>query len=269
MPAILGIDAAWTTTHPSGIALLSDDGARWRSVALAPSYAAFIAAADGIPVDWAAKPAPGEPDADCLLDAAAAMLNGARVDVVAVDMPLATIPITGRRAADNEIARKFGARGCAVHSPSAERPGRIADNLRAALARARPRAYPLATTSTPAGTTPALLEVFPHTALLALLGESFRVPYKIAKARKYAKSCRADAVRDVLNQWRRILDALGRVIAGIALPIPADGSAAHLKRYEDALDALLCAWVGIEYLAGRAKAYGDPTAAIWTPSSNR
>jgi predicted RNase H-like nuclease len=41
---------------------------------------------------------------------------------------------------------------------------------------------------------------------------------------------------------------------------------AALKRYEDALDALVCGWVGIEYLGGRCTAFGDTAAAIWTPS---
>jgi predicted RNase H-like nuclease len=44
-------------------------------------------------------------------------------------------------------------------------------------------------------------------------------------------------------------------------------SLAHLKRYEDALDALVCAWVGVCALNGSARAYGDDAAAIWVPSS--
>ncbi len=46
-------------------------------------------------------------------------------------MPLATTPITNRRAADTAISSRFGPKGCAVHSPSAERPGAMADQLRA------------------------------------------------------------------------------------------------------------------------------------------
>jgi hypothetical protein len=32
------------------------------------------------------------------------------------------------------------------------------------------------------------------------------------------------------------------------------------------IDALVCAWVGMKYLAGEAVAYGDETAAIWVPT---
>ncbi len=47
--------------------------------------------------------------------------------------------------------------------------------------------------------------------------------------------------------------------------LPGPRPFARLKRYEDALDALVRAWVGIEYLAGRTRAFGDADAAIWTP----
>ena len=53
----------------------------------------------------------------------------------------------------------------------------------------------------------------------------------------------------------------------VALPGPNScKTLAGLKSYEDALDALVCAWVGTEYLAGRATAYGDCDAAIWVPN---
>jgi predicted RNase H-like nuclease len=42
-------------------------------------------------------------------------------------------------------------------------------------------------------------------------------------------------------------------------------STSGLKRYEDSLDILVCAWVGAKYLKGEALPYGDDTAAIWVP----
>jgi hypothetical protein len=38
-----------------------------------------------------------------------------------------------------------------------------------------------------------------------------------------------------------------------------------LKRYEDTLDALVCAWLGFRFLAGKTLPLGDETAAIWCP----
>jgi len=40
-----------------------------------------------------------------------------------------------------------------------------------------------------------------------------------------------------------------------------------LKSVEDMLDALICAWIGIEHLEGRTVGLGDATAAIWVPAS--
>jgi hypothetical protein len=70
------------------------------------------------------------------------------VDVVTVDMPLATVAITARRKADDVISRMFGGRGCAVHTPSASRPGVIGTMLRDGFTAA---GFALGTTDTPAG----------------------------------------------------------------------------------------------------------------------
>ena len=118
-----------------------------------------------------------------------------------------------------------------------------------------------------------LVEVYPHPALLVLLGEDYRVKYKAGKARKFWPELTAGECRvEVVAVWGRILDALRQVIEGIDLPIPVALEAmamttAALKRYEDALDALICGWIGIEYLEGRCTAFGDPSAAIWTPQT--
>jgi predicted RNase H-like nuclease len=66
-----------------------------------------------------------------------------------------------------------------------------------------------------------------------------------------------DRRRRILKEWDRIISRLSRNIDGIVLPLPSTSAKGSLKRYEDALDALICAWVGIEYLEGRAVPYGD------------
>jgi hypothetical protein len=47
MRAVLGIDAAWTNTQPSGVAVAMDTGEGWRLAAIAPSYSHFHALAHG------------------------------------------------------------------------------------------------------------------------------------------------------------------------------------------------------------------------------
>ena len=142
---VLGIDAAWTAHNPSGVALLQRAAEGWQCLALAPSYEAFLALAAGQPWDQNRKAQGSEPDPAALLEACK-QLAGQPVDCVSVDMPLATTSITSRRAADTAIASRFGPKGCAVHSPSAERPGAIADQLRERFAEL---GVPLHTTTPP------------------------------------------------------------------------------------------------------------------------
>jgi predicted RNase H-like nuclease len=127
--------------------------------------------------------------------------------------------------------------------------------------------YPLATTGN--CPLPCLIEVYPHPALLSLLERERRVPYKGSKAARYWPGVTA-AVRvdSLLREYSAILMALTKVFGPVDINLPSAQdvrAAAHLKRYEDALDALICAWVGVEHLEGRTIALGDESAAIWCP----
>jgi len=48
-----------------------------------------------------------------------------------------------------------------------------------------------------------------------------------------------------------------------------DASAMELKAYEDSLDAVICAFVAICALQGRATPFGDRNSAIWIPELRR
>jgi len=76
MRSVLGIDAAWTLTQPSGVALAVEDAGGWRLAAVAASYEDFVAA---------------------------------------VDMPLVLLPIPRRRAACDAVSRAYGSRACGTH----------------------------------------------------------------------------------------------------------------------------------------------------------
>ena len=182
MTLVLSIDPAWTDHQPSGVALLEGEGDAWRCIALAPSYGQFIALAEGRSVDWTETPSGGVPDGGALLDSSSALAGGSAVDLVTIDMPVSTVKVTGRREADSAISREFGGRGCSTHSPSTVRPGVIGRALTQAFG---DRGYPVATTTTPVGTSSVLMEVYPHTALLSLIGAEYRVPYKVSRAGRY------------------------------------------------------------------------------------
>ncbi|MCF3627690.1 DUF429 domain-containing protein [Thalassospiraceae bacterium LMO-SO8] len=264
MTAILAIDAAWTTTNPSGVAVVSHHGGSWRCRGISPSYEAFYRLPDGEAPDWSAKHVDRGPEPDRLISVAQRMVGNVAIEVVTVDMPLSLAPIIGRRSADDAISRAFGGKGCSAHTPSTSRPGKIAETIRDGLSE-----YRLATAGTSAGTRPALVEVYPHPALLALTGSDYRLPYKVARSGRYWRGASVTEKKArLLEQYRLILRALSKRIEGIHVPLPEPDNVTltGLKTYEDGIDALVCAWAGIEYLEGRAAAYGDADAAVWVPT---
>jgi predicted RNase H-like nuclease len=267
LPAVLGIDAAWTEHQPSGIALLAEESGRWRCVAVEPSYNAFNALADGIEIDSHTRIKGSLPDPARLLQTAKKLLGGHSVSLVTVDIPVADVPIESRRAADNAISSKFGSNWCSTHSPSPDRPGHVSTAIRKGFVQ---QGFDLATTRTRPGMEQCLVEVFPHVALLTLLKVQKRVRYKIGKSAKYWHGATLSHRKKLLlNELHRILSLLKTHIKGISLEMPEPsqaGALASLKRYEDCIDALVCAWVGIKYLCQEAMAYGDETAAIWVPT---
>jgi predicted RNase H-like nuclease len=263
--AILGIDAAWTVAASSGVALIVGEPGRWRCVRAAPSRRMFVAGGGLAPVDFAVA---SKDDDVAFADLVAVATALARVDalsVVAVDIPLARGPIVARRAADTAVSRAFGARGCAVHSPTPMRPGRLACRMRDDASAC---GFPLVTGGT--AVVPALIEVYPHVTVLDLMGAAFRVPYKVARARKYwPKVARGVRIASLIEQWRGIESALVRRIG--ALPgdfvVGEQAPTRVLKGYEDALDGIVCAWTGALYLEGGVVPMGDESAAIWCPRS--
>lgn len=263
MRAVIGIDAAWTATQPSGLALCVERGGTWCCEAVAPSYADFVALGEGQRIDWGrARVRGGAPDPALVLQAARALAPQASIEAVALDLPLARGPITGRREADQAVSRAYGSRHCGTHSPSGTRPGAISSAIRDGFQAA---GFRLATAAArPDG--PAILEVYPHTALLSLLRADRRVPYKISRSGAYWPGADSHVRRGrLLERWRAILAALGEHME-VELELPASFSSfSAMKRYEDALDAVVCAWVAIEFLAGKAEPLGDDEAVIWTP----
>ena len=268
LQTILAIDPAWTTKEPSGVALITGKENSWECLALAPSYAAFFELVGGRKVDWrngshrGAQPEPGR-----LLEVAKELSPTGKVDLVTIDMPLALRPFSSRREADNAVSREYGGRKCSTHTPNEHRPGALSQIFSGSFEKA---GYPLATTMTVSASYPALLEVYPHPALLHLMEEKERLCYKIGKTKTYWPAKSVDERRSSLcHVLAKITESLALSIANIPMVIPAPQdieSFAALKPYEDALDALVSAWVGICYLNGQARAFGDQDSAIWIPT---
>ena len=257
--AVLGIDAAWTDSQDSGIALLAESSTGWRCVRVAPSLSAFT---PGLVWDG-----PGlclDAELPTALETCHRLLGHDRIKVVAVDMPLAHSHITRRREADNQISRMFGHSKCAVHSPTVIRPGAFGRRMHEHFSDA---GFRLVTQLD--SPSPALIEVYPHVALLGMMGVPERLPYKAAKSGKYWPGTPLpDRKRRLVQEWRRILDRLEAEIIDIDLALPGapeECTGRELKSIEDALDALVCAWMAVQYLESSAVPQGDENAAIWIP----
>jgi hypothetical protein len=68
-----------------------------------------------------------------------------------------------------------------------------------------------------------------------------------------------------MDEWSKIIVCLeSRIDTDLNLDRGIKGLRVW-KAWEDVIDAIVCCWVGVEWLAGRAKAYGDDDAAIWVP----
>jgi predicted RNase H-like nuclease len=263
---VLGIDAAWTLSQPSGVAVVQQNGDHWQLVAAASSYTGFLEADLGQALASPVRPFGSAPHVAALL-AASERHCGRAVEIVAVDMPLSHIAITSRRVSDDEVSRAYGARKCSTHTPSATRPGAISCDLVAACAMA---GYPLWTSARPAHGR-GLVEVYPHPALVELAQASERLRYKVSKRAAYWPQLTPVQRRSaLLQEWARIVDLLDERIKGVKDAMGAlepDAAGHRLKAYEDVLDAIVCAWVGVCVLEGNALPFGDEESAIWVPRS--
>jgi predicted RNase H-like nuclease len=257
--AVIGIDAAWTLTNPTGVALVINRGEGWELADVAGSYSEFLAIKGDQPI---IRHLGSIPDPSALISAGS-IKAGSEINLVAIDMPLSMTPITGRRVSDNIISSLYGARGAGTHTPSALRPGKVSDELRTGFDKI---GYPLAVSEISG---PSIVEVYPHPALIELANAARRLPYKHAKIGKYWPNDVPSVRRQLLfDIWQQIIELLDARIIGFAsaLELPSSDARGHeMKAFEDKLDAVVCAWVGACVLDGMAVAHGDAESAIWVP----
>jgi predicted RNase H-like nuclease len=252
----LGIDAAWTESGSTGVAVIARNGGRARLVAAEPSYDEFVHKAFGQSVKS------DRPDAAALVQAAH-KLAGSKPNVIAVDMPMSKIEFSARREADRQISKVFGGFKASTHSPSRERPGPLGRHISEGFSNL---GFTLATKESRRSSY-ALVEVYPHTALIRLMRCDERRKYKAQKSTKYWKGKTVPERIDLLLQeWRLITTALSAEIDLTRLDLPELFlTLSAMKAHEDRLDAVISAWAGMKFFMGEAEPFGDSNAAIWVP----
>jgi predicted RNase H-like nuclease len=280
MPSlIVGIDAAWTARHPSGVALVRvPTRDKPRLLRIARSYEEFCSIPPNERIDWKTTVRGSPPDIPALL-ATCEKITGEMPQVIALDIPLGARPITGRRTADNMVTRLYSNRRAGTHSPNAQRPGLISRMIFQQLTtcgftwlHAETSMFSHKFSRREKRNHHVFIEAYPHPAIIELLNLTERLKYKVSKRQKYWPA------GDRRTRWAAVAQQLDRLRAGLAERIhgiekwmPSAQSfvkterASRLKGYEDAIDAVVCAWIGCEFLAGRCVAYGDAESAIWLP----
>ena len=217
--SVLGLDASWTSNGSSGVALIarSKEG-RWIYIESAPGYQSFINRVNGRPVRWDEKHSSSAPSTE-LLSAAGELLGGAPVSVVSIDMPMSTRNITGRREVDDMVSKEFGEKWCGTHLPTPNRPGRLSVKLRQDLER---HSHELAVGDNPSRTK--MIEVYPHPAIVTLLGLDRRLPYKVDRRGRYWRDeslTAQEKKRRLIAAFRRIQRGLAREIDGLPDFLPS------------------------------------------------
>lgn len=273
MPSlVLGIDAAWTAHHPSGVALaLASARGSPRLLRLARSYEEFCRINANEKIDWSTKVHGCEPNILALLGVCKKIAN-AMPNVIALDIPIGPQFITGRRTADKMVTSAYISRKAGTHSPTAKRPGPISQMLFQQLSACGFEWLHTKSTFSRNKNSHVFIEAYPHPAIIELLDLDERLKYKVSKLQKYWPGLEGDKRWAALAQnLARLRTALDKRIAGVADWLPSaksfikNESTSRLKGYEDALDAIVCTWIGCEFLAGHCVAYGDEGSAIWLP----
>lgn len=212
MTVLAGIDLAWSGRNPTGLCVVSGEGARWKLERL-----------------------------ECLPNAAAAeiaeLLDSLGPDVVAgIDAPLIVGP---QRRAEAHLARSFGSLGVyayAARQDFLERHGIVEGPRLGRLLRAMGWSLDPRESSWPGRHA---LEVFPHATIVSLLGAKRALRYK-----KGAIAARLGPLTEFQARLRThaeahlpcLLEDAAETLT--ARPVVTSGRA--LKDLEDRLDAVAC-----------------------------
>ncbi len=237
----IGLDLAWGARNPTGVAVV-DDGGELVHVGVAGDDESILAQLRPFSAG------------DC---------------VVGIDAPLVVTNPAGNRACEAELNRDFRAYQAGAHPSNTGRPwfadgtrgGRLAAALELDM---DPRS----------GSVRRALEVYPHAATVALFHLDRTLKYKHKPGRDVA---------ELRAELTRMMD----LVEGLATAAPALHVAAHpgwatmrttvsaaarksvLRRAEDPVDAVVCAYVALYFQRRPADVtiYGDPTAGcIVTPT---
>lgn len=263
---VLGIDAAWTENHPSGVCLIRTiEDNSCEIIRASSSYSSFISSCNNVEV----KPVGSK----LVIGEIIGALKSFEFDCIAIDMPLSNELITSRRSSEGKISKYYGAKGAATHSPNSTRPGKLALDI---VTEARELGYTLSLVGEESYDK-SLIEVYPHASIIEYLDLDYRYMYKVSKKNKYNewKDLKPEVRDDLLKtQLNKLIIYLKTRLINIdeflpLLDLNKKYTGWQLKEYEDIIDSSFCALTGVDYMNRRTIGYGGLDGTIWVPDKRK
>ena len=219
MMNFIGIDLAWSAKNPSGLALLNWDGKKaWLS-----DTATLVS--DEKILSWVQSHSPS-------------------YTCIAIDAPIiAPNPPGTTREADKALSGDF-ARFHAGTYPANKQRAKRAISLSGKLRELGFNPDPFFATGT---SVRSQIEVYPHSAMVALFSL-----HRIIKYKKGPVAVRAKGLRTLQREMAKHLPLLDPPVDRISLlkvcrVPPGEGGTRALKELEDILDAVICAYTGLYF----------------------
>jgi predicted RNase H-like nuclease len=232
----IGLDLAWSPRNKSGGVAIEDSG----------GHARWLDASDRLGDD------------EQVLAFVREMAEGSKA-LVAIDAPLIVPNAEGSRPVDREITRLFARYQAGCYPAYRNRPGGCTrgERIVAALAEDDFKQDPYLKKR---AAVCSVFEVYPHPATISLFHLETTIKYKPRPDRTLDfRRCELRRLRDCLQGLERAEPAL-YIPAAIASAELSDLGPAALKRHEDLLDAIVCAYIAYyAWYWGRSgyQVYGD------------
>jgi len=229
MPRFIGIDLAWSRKHPTGLAALDyDPRTKTGSLMKIPAEAMY---SDDQVIAFVEQAAGKD-----------------QTLIVAIDAPLAVPNVTGRRPAEARLNRAFQQFHAGAHPANRKRlAGYNQGQVRGEVIVRRLENLGIRHTPVivPGQPTRQVFEVYPHPAMVVL--------FKLDRILKYKRH--REGRRDEFKKYQDCLRGLRNALPAFDVPDAfdlfsdkhLDRRGAKLKAYEDQLDAIFCAYIGLYY----------------------
>ena len=219
-PSFIGIDLAWSDKNPSGVAAIRDGR--------------LVASSGGLST------------MSEILDFVGDHLSRRNGSIVAVDAPLRVPNETGIRPCDRALSadwRRFQAGAYPANRKLLERDGVVRGEALTAALSERFKFYE--SDVIPRRTMARLVcEVYPHPALVSLFGLNRILKYKRGRGRSFeGRWSELDRYRKLLRKLRKADPRLRRTRRLLKSTEVYGLRGAALQAYEDALDAVTCAYI--------------------------